>query len=267
MKTTIDKLKSNYGVSAPEKMPVVEVAAVDVPAEPAAAAVNGPDSWENYPWIVGLRKHLKESPGLGAKLFQSDDGRVSMVFKPGLDFENQERFQAARDALTLLENAVDDIKRLVAAGGMRLPRMPQNEYAAPPKVMTWREKYSAVITSKRWRQLRERFMSQHDSKCRRCGWQKTNWDKSRTLDLHHRTYERIGKERDEDLELICSVCHAKADKERAAQGRQRGSEALYDAQFDGWANKVYGENYYMFEDEWMHDRFCKWQERKEMEDD
>lgn len=136
----------------------------------------------------------------------------------------------------------------------------------PPKEMTWREKYNAVISSKRWRKLREKFLARHDSKCDRCGWKKTTWDRSRTIDLHHKTYERLGEEIDADLELVCSVCHVKADKERAAAGRQRALAALYDAQFNGWATKVYGEDYGMFEDESMHDRFREWQERKQTED-
>ena len=135
----------------------------------------------------------------------------------------------------------------------------------PPKEMTWREKYNAVIGSKRWRRLRQRFMSQYDSKCRRCNWQKTQWDKSRTLDLHHRTYERLGQERDEDLELVCSVCHIKADRERAAASQRRSAAALYDAQFDGWATAVYGDDYGSFVDQSMIDHFDDWIERKQDE--
>jgi len=135
----------------------------------------------------------------------------------------------------------------------------------PPKEMTWRERYNTVISSKRWRKLRERFLAEHDSKCCRCGWKKTKWDKSRTIDLHHKTYERLGKEMDSDLELVCGLCHVIADRERAAKGRQRSELGLYEAQFNGWAEKVYGEDYVMFEDEFMHERFAEWQERKAME--
>ena len=136
----------------------------------------------------------------------------------------------------------------------------------PPKVLTWRERYNTVIASKRWRRLRAKRLEKCNHRCERCGWKKESWDKTRTLDLHHKTYERLGAEREEDLELVCSLCHEKADRERAAEGRRRSADALYDAQFDGWATKVYGDNYGMFEDEDMHDRFCEWQERKEMED-
>lgn len=133
----------------------------------------------------------------------------------------------------------------------------------PPKVLSWRERYNAVIASKRWRRLRAKRLSKCNHSCERCGWHKETRDKSRTLDLHHRTYERLGEERDEDLEIVCSWCHGKADRERAAEGRRRAKDALHDAQFNGWATKVYGEDYGMFEDEDMHDRFHEWQDRKE----
>lgn len=127
--------------------------------------------------------------------------------------------------------------------------------------ITWREQYTAVIASKRWRRLRVKRLANSENCCERCGWKKESWDKSRSLDLHHRTYDRLGEERADDLELVCSVCHIRADQERADDGRKKSADALYDAQFDGWATKVYGEFY--DEDEDMHDRFIEWQERQE----
>jgi 5-methylcytosine-specific restriction endonuclease McrA len=137
---------------------------------------------------------------------------------------------------------------------------------SPSKEMTWRERYNKVIASSYWEKLRQRFLEKHDFKCCRCGWQKTYLDKSRNIELHHKTYERLGKERDEDLELVCSVCHVKADRERAEQGRRRAEDALYSSQFDGWASKVYGDDYESTVDEFAHERFCDWQERKSAED-
>lgn len=131
--------------------------------------------------------------------------------------------------------------------------------------LTWREQYNATISSKRWRLLRKRRLEKSNHSCERCGWKKQTWDKSRTLDLHHRTYERLGAERNEDLDLLCSVCHRKADRERAEEGRRRSAMALREAQFSGWAMKVYGEDYPLYDDEIMRDRFSDWMERKEVE--
>ena len=133
----------------------------------------------------------------------------------------------------------------------------------PKKPMTWREQYNEVIGSRRWKRLRERFLKKHDNKCNRCGWQKTKFDKSRTLELHHNTYERLGCELDTDLELVCSACHVKADRERAKRSRKRSESALYDAQFGGWASKVYGDDFHMAEDQFMHEKFDEWRQRKE----
>lgn len=134
-----------------------------------------------------------------------------------------------------------------------------------PRTLTWRERYNAVIASARWRRLRAKRLAKCDHSCQRCGWKKETWDKSRTLDLHHRTYDRLGEERDDDLELVCSLCHVQADRERAKEGRQRADKALYNAQFRGWASKVYGEDYGGDIDEDMRERFQEWQERKQQD--
>lgn len=63
------------------------------------------------------------------------------------------------------------------------------------------------------------------------------------LHLHHKTYERLGCERDDDVELLCTNCHADADKERAKSSQERSEVALYSARLDGWATKKYGEDW------------------------
>ena len=136
----------------------------------------------------------------------------------------------------------------------------------PPKKLTWRERYQIVISSERWKRLRLKLIEKNESKCSRCGWQKNAFDKSRNLELHHKTYERLGEERESDLEIVCSICHVKADKERAIKGQIKSAQAMYDAQFEGWATSVYGEGFDDFENESIHDRFQRWQERKNEED-
>lgn len=134
----------------------------------------------------------------------------------------------------------------------------------PARQITWRDRYNIVIRSKRWKTLRDKFIDRCDSRCMRCGWQKTRWAKGRTLDLHHKTYERLGEEADDDLELLCSVCHARADEERAEAGKRRADAALYDARFEGWCRARFGESYLIFgDDEWIYEEFEEWLERKE----
>jgi hypothetical protein len=133
------------------------------------------------------------------------------------------------------------------------------------KEMSWEEKYKAVLKSKRWERLKAKFMFLQSGKCLRCGWEKRAWDKTRTLDLHHKTYERLGFELDDDLELVCSVCHEKADQERALRGKIKSSNALYQARFSGWASKKYGDEFYLHEDDAMHDEFQDWVESRDCE--
>jgi hypothetical protein len=81
--------------------------------------------------------------------------------------------------------------------------------------------------------------------------------------LHHKTYERLGEETDEDLELLCVTCHEKADKDRAEDGKRRSRAALYDAQLNGWASKKYGDDWYEYMDECdVAEEFDEWVESR-----
>lgn len=60
----------------------------------------------------------------------------------------------------------------------------------------------AYLGSRAWRQVRERYKASDLPQVCRCG--ATRWQ------LHHTTYERVGRERLEDLIPLCSECHATA---------------------------------------------------------
>lgn len=62
--------------------------------------------------------------------------------------------------------------------------------------MTYRE----YITSDLWRIRKRRYFETHDRKCRACGSKKR-------IHLHHKTYRRLGEERDADLVPLCHSCH------------------------------------------------------------
>ena len=86
----------------------------------------------------------------------------------------------------------------------------------------WRKRYKRHIGSKQWRTTKQRLLLERGAQCQRCG-------RGPPLTLHHKTYERFGRERDDDLELVCEECHPVADLQRAAnsqarvaQRRQRG---------------------------------------------
>jgi len=62
--------------------------------------------------------------------------------------------------------------------------------------MTYRE----YITSDLWRIRKRRYFETHERKCRACSSRKR-------IHLHHKTYRRLGEERDADLVPLCHSCH------------------------------------------------------------
>jgi 5-methylcytosine-specific restriction endonuclease McrA len=67
----------------------------------------------------------------------------------------------------------------------------------PPKVIV---NYLDYLDSDYWRARRILKMRSAGFKCQRCGGRKN-------LQVHHRSYERLGRELDSDLELLCRNCH------------------------------------------------------------
>jgi len=74
-----------------------------------------------------------------------------------------------------------------------------------------REFYHAYLNSPAWRSRRNRAISLAGWRCERC-------TAKRDLQVHHRTYERLGAERDEDLEVLCADCHEGHHTESSAPG-------------------------------------------------
>ena len=127
----------------------------------------------------------------------------------------------------------------------------------------WRQKYEARIKSAQWRNMRRDLIRWRGTKCERCG-------RIATLELHHKTYERLGRELTSDLELLCHSCHEAADEERAEAGRARSvnarAAAMYDAGLDTYATKKYGDDWQW--SRWggdiddIEEEYDRWLERK-----
>lgn len=66
-----------------------------------------------------------------------------------------------------------------------------------------RERYRAVLRSRRWRRLRHRAYHRSLGRCEGCHRRYF----LRALQLHHKTYVRLGRERMSDVELLCGRCH------------------------------------------------------------
>ena len=60
--------------------------------------------------------------------------------------------------------------------------------------------YSEYLKTEWWQQRRAKALARAEHRCQVC-----NSDKM--LEIHHRTYERLGHERDADLIALCHDCH------------------------------------------------------------
>lgn len=112
------------------------------------------------------------------------------------------------------------------------------------------EEYRAYLRSADWAELRAAIIAERGRACESCG----RGGKGVTLQLHHLNYDRLGEERDEDLELLCIECHREADLQRAEETRfERGLQT--------YSFKKYGR----FPDEAIEAEFADWLEQKENE--
>jgi 5-methylcytosine-specific restriction endonuclease McrA len=61
------------------------------------------------------------------------------------------------------------------------------------------QRYIEYLQSDEWARKRDRILRRDRNRCRKCG--------SPADDVHHKTYERIYCEDDDDLISICRTCH------------------------------------------------------------
>lgn len=73
----------------------------------------------------------------------------------------------------------------------------------------WAGTYEHYLLSSLWRANRDGALRRAKWKCQRC-------ESKRGLQVHHRSYEYLGCERDEDLEVLCARCHEGHHAEEAA---------------------------------------------------
>jgi hypothetical protein len=60
--------------------------------------------------------------------------------------------------------------------------------------------YRAYINSKAWKKRRNKFLKDFGYCCQICG---SPYD----IEVHHLSYQRLGKEQDRDLQALCRGCH------------------------------------------------------------
>jgi 5-methylcytosine-specific restriction endonuclease McrA len=60
--------------------------------------------------------------------------------------------------------------------------------------------YDSYLHSQLWRARRWQWIAQARGRCQHCGHRGD-------LTVHHLTYARLGRERDEDVQVLCWPCH------------------------------------------------------------
>jgi 5-methylcytosine-specific restriction endonuclease McrA len=135
----------------------------------------------------------------------------------------------------------------------------QNKFASVTKP----PEYDQYINSAQWRNISALMKKIAGNKCAHCR------RSSSKLEVHHLTYKRFGHERMTDLVVLCESCHETADKKRVAEREARGRKARYNAAYDTYMTKKYGEGYdadfYLTYD--GHEKFAEWLEKKSEEGD
>lgn len=78
------------------------------------------------------------------------------------------------------------------------------------------DRYTEYLRSSTWRERRAVKLQQAKYRCQKCG-------EREGLEVHHKTYERLGNEANDDLIVLCKSCHWVADEFR------RGKTGIIDA--------------------------------------
>lgn len=80
--------------------------------------------------------------------------------------------------------------------------------------------YMRYLRSPEWRAHRERALAAADHRCQRCG-------APDELEVHHLSYDRLGFERPQDLQVLCNPCHALEHGRGAKRDRVMGVEEAF----------------------------------------
>lgn len=75
--------------------------------------------------------------------------------------------------------------------------------------------YLTYLRSNEWFKVREKVLKLDGFKCRKCS-------SSLRLQVHHKTYKRLGRERMSDLITLCYLCHKSHHKQSIALTRRPG---------------------------------------------
>jgi 5-methylcytosine-specific restriction endonuclease McrA len=73
--------------------------------------------------------------------------------------------------------------------------------------------YIGPPRSPAWEAKRRKKLEQQGYRCERCKRHKTQLRRGlEWLEVHHRTYVRLGRERLSDLQVLCNTCHERVTR-------------------------------------------------------
>lgn len=94
-----------------------------------------------------------------------------------------------------------------------------------PRDAPWPERLewyrSVYLLSDHWQQTREVALKRADHACQLCGY-------TGALQVHHRSYERLGAELPTDLTVLCERCHGTHHEDRRRRGEAQEPDAVED---------------------------------------
>ena len=67
-----------------------------------------------------------------------------------------------------------------------------------------RKNYQKYLKSRHWQRTRNMKMARVGHRCEKCG--------AKATEVHHKTYKRVGAEKQTDLLAVCRECHRKLHK-------------------------------------------------------
>lgn len=97
------------------------------------------------------------------------------------------------------------VAQLLTDAYYRAKRRARHKWKRHARPMTWRElralPYGEYLKTRHWQDTRFKALCQGNFTCRKCG------QFGGALEVHHKTYKRLGREKPRDLRVLCGECH------------------------------------------------------------